>query len=76
MLQRVVKNKGLSSQAMTTVLQDLAVSVADEYPNWSVAKWAPQSNQPVTQDTVPNPTLGNRTQTSQKASKFGGRTIQ
>jgi len=75
-LQRVVKNKGLSSQAMTTVLQDLAVSVADEYPNWSVAKWAPQSNQPVTQDTVPNPTLGNRTQTSQKASKFGGRTIQ
>ena len=75
-LQRVVKNKGLSSQSMTTVLQDLAVSVADEYPNWSVAKWAPQNSQPVAQDNVPNPTLGNRTQTSEKASKFGERKIQ
>lgn len=40
-LQRVIKNDGMTTRKMMDSLQDLAVSVADEYPIWSVAKWAP-----------------------------------
>ncbi|MEP3481466.1 MAG: hypothetical protein ABJZ55_19650 [Fuerstiella sp.] len=40
-LQRVIKNDGMSTRKMMDSLQDLAVSVADEYPIWSVAKWSP-----------------------------------
>lgn len=40
-LQRVIKNEGMTTRKMMDSLQDLAVSVADEYPIWSVAKWTP-----------------------------------
>lgn len=80
-LQRVVKNQDIGTKQLMESLQDLAISVADEYPNWSVAKWNPKSaDQPQIADgqpkAVPNPTAANRTRTSEAASKFGDRRIQ
>lgn len=80
-LQRVVRNERITTKSMTDALQDLAISVADEYPTWSVANWAPQRpNQPRvangSADIVPNPTAANRTQTSESASKFSNRRVQ
>ena len=83
-LQRVLKNEQMTSQRLMSALQDLAISVADEYPIWSVAKWTPQTQQPqiagsqggVPKPTDPNPTAGNRVQTSESASKFEGRRVQ
>lgn len=67
-------------------LQDLAVSVADEYPTWSVANWAPQDagEQPQIaagkqEPANLNPTTANqsaRTQTSEADTKFGERRVQ
>ncbi len=81
-LQRVVKNQKMSTKLLMETLQDLAISVADEYPTWSVANWAPKSSTPQPQiakgkgGTVPNPTAGNRTRTSEAASKYQDRRIQ
>ena len=84
-LQRIVRNEQMSNKRLMESLQDLAVSVADEYPTWSVANWVPKedSQKPRiaagTSDGQRNTTAGNRsqqTQTSEAASKFGNRQIQ
>lgn len=85
-LQRVVKNEQLTSRKLMEALQDLAVSVADEYHTWSVANWVPSdAGQPPQiaagkqNSTNPNPTTANqsaRTQSSEAATKFGERQIQ
>jgi hypothetical protein len=38
-LQRVIPNEDLSTGKFRDVLRDLAVSVVETYPNWSVAGW-------------------------------------
>ncbi|MCP4785087.1 MAG: hypothetical protein GY903_16245 [Fuerstiella sp.] len=84
-LQRVLRNEQMSNKRLMESLQDLAVSVADEYPTWSVANWAPKPDPQKPQIAAGNPggqgnvTAGNRsqpTQTSETASKFGNRQIQ
>ncbi|MEQ9411515.1 MAG: hypothetical protein RIK87_27620 [Fuerstiella sp.] len=80
-LQRVVKNERVTTKRMMEALQDLAISVADEYPNWAVANWAPSTPaQPRVANgsdrLVPNPTAANRTQTSEAASKYSDRRVQ
>ncbi len=89
-LQLVVKNEELNTKKLMEALQDLAVSVADEYPTWSVANWAPQDDGqqpqiaagktvPANTAKSPNPTTANqsdRTQTSEAATKFGERRVQ
>lgn len=86
-LQRVVKNKDITKKTMMAALQDLALSVADEYPNWAVTNWSPKA---AGADVVasengkggaksPGPANGSReakVQTSEAASKFGERVIQ
>ena len=74
-LQRVMKNERMSSKALTAALQDLAISVAEQYPNWTVANWVPKSTGPAIQ-SVPNPTTADRTQTSEAGSKYGDRRVQ
>ncbi|MFM8475126.1 MAG: hypothetical protein ACKOEO_04945 [Planctomycetaceae bacterium] len=65
-MQRVIPNRDLTNKKMMEVLQDLASSVADEYPTWSVANWAPKNDQTVADDAgsnrgVPaNPTAASR----------------
>lgn len=65
-MQRVIPNRDLTNKKMMEVLQDLASSVADEYPTWSVANWAPKNDQSVADDAgsnrgVPaNPTAASR----------------
>lgn len=90
-LQRVIKNNGMTTRKMMDSLQDLAVSVADEYPIWSVAKWTPSSaNQPSvaaggqpagSNGVVPVPpsnanASARPTRTSESASKYGNRQIR
>ena len=87
-LQRVMKNEQMSTKKLMESLQDLAVSVADEYPIWSVAKWAPHGSNPkiaagkaAPADGVPIPPTSAanqspRTQTSETGSKFNGRVVQ
>ena len=84
-LQRVIRNEQMSNKRLIESLQDLAVSVADEYPSWSVANWAPKPDAQKPQIAAGTPqdqrtsTAGNRspqTQTSEAASKFGNRQIQ
>ncbi|MCA9051773.1 MAG: hypothetical protein KDA89_23710 [Planctomycetaceae bacterium] len=90
-LQRVMRNENLNARELMESLQDLAISVADEYPIWAVANWAPQSDgdQPeilagrkAAGDDVPlprNPTAANQsgnTQTSEAATKFNERRVQ
>ena len=88
-LQRVLKNEQMSTREFMEALQDLAISVADEYPTWAVANWSPGSSgqpeivaSPKKSDEVPaprNPTAANQgasTQTSEAASKFGERRVQ
>lgn len=69
-MQRVVSNRDMTNKRMTELLQDLAASVADEYPTWAVANWAPkpeQTEQQIAEGSdsgraVPtNPTAANRT---------------
>lgn len=79
-LQRVVDNRDMSNKRMMEILQDLAASVADEYPNWAVANWVPkQDEQVVDQDgsgraAPQNPAAASRSQaptrTSENSTKF------
>lgn len=87
-LQRIVRNEDMSSRKMMEILQDLAASVAEEYPTWAVSNWASKSEQQVAdEDTsgraVPqNPTAASKsavpaaTRTSEAASKFEGKQIR
>jgi len=82
-LQRVMKNEQMTTKKLMASLQDLAISVAEEYPTWSVANWVPSETQPNIasgkgESGVPvPPTAANRsTTTSESASKFSGRTVQ
>lgn len=87
-LQRVMPNERMSSKKMMSALQDLALSVADEYPTWAVANWTnpPESpsrvagNPPAGQagqaPTTANQSSRNQTQTSEAASKFSDRRIR
>jgi len=86
-LQRVVPNEQMSSKKLMSALQDLALSVADEYPTWAVAKWTTAPEAPSRIATKPQPGTGqntttanqssrNQTQTSEAASKFSDRRIQ
>jgi hypothetical protein len=84
-LQRVVKNEQMTTRKTMELLQDLAISVADEYPTWAVANWVPNAAQPqVAEGTdsgraVPqNPTAASRSnevRASETASKFDGRRV-
>lgn len=88
-LQRVIRNEGMTTRKMMDSLQDLAVSVADEYPIWSVAKWnAPTASQATiasggqsaaggSGSSAPpaNSTTAGR-RTSESASKFNDRQIR
>ena len=38
-MQRVIANRDMNNKKMMEILQDLASSVADEYPTWSVTNW-------------------------------------
>lgn len=86
-LQRVLPNEQLTSKKLMAALQDLALSVADEYPTWAVAKWVPQTDgsklriagSPPPQTSSQQTTTANqsaRTKTSESASKFSDRRIQ
>ena len=89
-MQRVLKNEQMSTRKVTETLQDLAVSVADEYPIWAVSNWAPKdplqpkiaagANGPNGGVPLPpNQTNANqsaKTQTSEANSKFGERRVQ
>ncbi|MCA9036668.1 MAG: hypothetical protein KDA91_16145 [Planctomycetaceae bacterium] len=85
-LQRVVKNEDMSSKRMMEILQDLASSVADEYPTWAVANWVPRADQEVAdkdageRSAPTNPTAASRsglpTRTSESAGKFDGTRVQ
>lgn len=83
-LQRVMKNEKIDTRKLMESLQDLAVSVAEEYPTWSVAGWSPSTSHPKAVATgVPlPPTTGTaanqstRTQTSEAQSKYNGRAVQ
>ena len=86
-LQRVVANRDMNNKKVMELLQDLAASVADEYPTWSVANWTPKSDQQVAEGegsgrAVPeNPTAASRSgspanvKTSEAASKFDGKSV-
>lgn len=84
-LQRNVKNEQMTSKKMMEILQDLAASVADEYPTWAVANWTPKADQQVadqeaSEHSVPaNPTAASRTaqptRTSEAATKFDGNRV-
>ncbi|MDA1230384.1 MAG: hypothetical protein O2856_06390 [Planctomycetota bacterium] len=86
-LQRVVANRDMNNKKVMELLQDLAASVADEYPNWSVTNWTPKSDQQVVEDdgggrNVPqNPTAASRSgapanvKTSEAGTKFDGKSV-
>ncbi len=86
-LQRVVANRDMNNKKVMELLQDLAASVADEYPTWSVANWTPKADQQVAEDessgrSVPeNPTAASRSnapaniKTSEASSKFDGKSV-
>lgn len=71
-MQRVVANRDMTNKKVMELLQDLAASVADEYPTWAVANWAPKTEAAESQVAegtdsgrpVPsNPAAANRTPT-------------
>lgn len=90
-MQRVVANRDMDNKKLMTILQDLAASVADEYPTWAVTNWAPKSDEQVAEGSdsgraVPqNPTAASRsaspsaqkapTKSSESASKFDGKSV-
>ena len=85
-LQRVVANEKMDSRKLRATLQDLAISVADEYPVWATANWNPkkQQQQQVADDSpsgrsVPknpaDPSRSNRIRASESASKFSDRSV-
>lgn len=72
-MQRVVANRDMTNKKMMELLQDLASSVADEYPTWAVANWTPKAEPAESQQAEPqiaegdsgravptNPTAANR----------------
>ena len=90
-MQRVVANRDMSNKKIMAILQDLAASVADEYPTWAVTNWVPKVDEQVAEGSdsgraVPqNPTAASRsanpaaqnnsTKTSESASKFDGKSV-
>lgn len=86
-LQRVVANRDMNNKKIMELLQDLAASVADEYPTWSVANWTPKTDQQVAEGegsgrAVPeNPTAASRSgapanvKTSEAASRFNPKSV-
>ena len=86
-LQRVVANRDMNNKKIMELLQDLAASVADEYPTWSVANWTPKADQQVAEDAgsgrgVPsNPAAATRSgaaanvKTSEAATKFQDKSV-
>ncbi|MEY3174614.1 MAG: hypothetical protein RLZZ436_2528 [Planctomycetota bacterium] len=81
-MQRVIPNRDLTNKKLMETLQDLASSVADEYPTWSVSNWAPKSEQSVAEDAasnrgVPaNPTAASRSPAASAAPAAGGQPIR
>lgn len=87
-LQRVMKNRNMNTKILTETLQDLAVSVADEFPIWNVANWVPKtksqpqiagkvqsgSNAPMPRTNASQGTP--RVQTSEANSRYSERRIQ
>ena len=86
-LQRVVANRDMNNKKLMELLQDLAASVADEYPTWAVTNWNPkpeQAEQQVADQQLPqgsssgrpvpsNPTAANRTPTPGVKPTPGGK---
>ena len=78
-LQRVVPNVNMDTAAVRAALQDLAVSVAEEYPTWAVANWSPTAAETIADGAASgrnaprNPTAAARltpTRTSDVDSSF------
>ncbi len=90
-MQRVISNRDMTNKKLMAVLQDLAASVADEYPTWAVTNWAPKAEEhvaegsdsgravpqnPAAASRSPNPAAPkNSTKTSESASKFDGKSV-
>ena len=86
-LQRVVANRDMNNKKIMELLQDLAASVADEYPTWSVANWTPKADQQMAEGegsdrNVPsNPATATRSgaaanvKTSEAGTKFEGKSV-
>ena len=86
-MQRVVANRDMNNKKMMDILKDLASSVADEYPTWSVTNWAPKADQAASEGVasdraVPtNPTAASRSpapgkvRSSDTAGKFDSRSV-
>jgi len=84
-LQRVVANEKMDSRKLRAILQDLAISVADEYPVWATANWNPKKQQQQVADDSPSgrsvprnpadPSRSNRIRASESASKFSNRSV-
>ncbi|MEI7699865.1 MAG: hypothetical protein WCK86_08725 [Planctomycetia bacterium] len=86
-MQRVIANRDMNNKKMMEILQDLASSVADEYPTWSVTNWAPKADQAASEGVasdraVPtNPTAASRSpapgkvRSSDTAGKFDARSV-
>ncbi len=88
-LQRVVVNENMTSRKLRNTLQDLAISVAEEYPVWATANWNPQQQQQQQQQRVAeessrtrsvpsnpdDPRRSNRIRASESASKFSEKRI-
>ena len=87
-LQRVVANRDMNNKKIKDLLQDLAASVADEYPTWSVANWTPKADQQVAEGdgsdrpAPQNPAAASRSgapaaniKTSESAKKFDGKSV-
>ena len=87
-MQRVLKNERMNKRVLMETLHDLSVSVAEEYPIWTVSNWAPKDAQSPkiagkgsSEGDVPLPNRTNanqspNTQTSEANTKFGERRVQ
>ncbi len=85
-LQRVVPNQKMTSRKLRATLQDLAMSVAAEYPVWATANWNPKKTQQkkMAKDSasgrsVPknpaDPSRSKRIRASESATKFNDRRV-
>lgn len=84
-LQRVVPNEQMTSRKLRATLQDLALSVADEYPVWATANWNPNKQQQrvakesASGRSVPSnpadPSRSNRVRASTTTSKFSDKRL-
>lgn len=61
-LQRVVPNKGITTNGLKSTLTDLGGSVAESYAHWSVANWTskPANSASAPSRTAAGPATGNR----------------